>query len=532
MPVVRNFSNRLTETLKRFPKHILLADDCGKWSGEEIYWKALPLQQLLDTHTLPGSRVGICFPNWAVQGFAILVTMMSNRVPVILSHSDVINNPDQWLKQTNLSLLITSEELAIAEMRRLPLLGLNRMMEIKINNLKNITGSRLRDILSIPPQGTALMLYTSGSMGVPKGVFVPADGLMQTSDYLTSYFSLNEKTVSPIVLPVCHSMALNTQFFPTFFSGGLSYFWNSRLGINRVYRTISSIQGSFVSLIGEVLRTCWEEKTRKNLDPVESVEHVQLAGGLIHPQHIQMAKELFPNALIHKGYGLTEAIRVSMINHNDPEFLSNIVGSPLPFQEVEIRNDDGNKVGANETGQIFVKGPNVMLGVCGSNAPHVDEREFLATGDLGFLNEKGQLGVLSRIDSVFKINGNRVSGIEIERIAQSLSTLVHNVKCIAVEDVKRMGLKIVLFLEVPFDLQDLFFKTQFIKFRETLWEKLKALPYFPRDIVVLGRFPRTSNGKLQIQGLHNEWNSTLQAHVLLDSSNNLKFFRSENAQII
>lgn len=528
----KKISNRLVETLKRFPKNTLLADDCGKWSGEELEQHMRPLLKIIQTYTLPGSRVGICFPNWAVQGFAILTTIIANRVPVILSHADVISAPDQWLKQPQLSMLIASEELAIAEMHRLPLVGLNRMLEIKINNLKNQRVSLLRDILWIPPRGTALMLYTSGSMGTPKGVFVPAEGLMQTADYLISYFDLHEKTVSPIVLPVCHSMALNTQFFPTFLAGGTSYFWNSRLGINRVYRTILSINGRFVSLIGEVLRTCWEEKRRKDLEPAESVEHVQLAGGLIVPQHIQMAKELFPNATVHKGYGLTEAIRVTMINDQDPDFTTNVVGHPLPFQEIEIRRESGKQCVPFEVGQVFVKGPNVLLGISGKRGSVVDSRGFLATGDLGFLNMRGQLGVVGRIDSLFKINGNRVSGIEIEKIARSLSAMVRDVKCIAVEDSRRIGSKVVLFLEVPIDLQETFFQKHLQDFRQALWESLRKLPYFPRDIVVLERFPRTSNGKLQIQALHDEWRAVSEPHALTDTANNLKFFRSQNEQII
>ena len=525
---VSNLSIRLKQALHQYSGKILIADDCGSWTGNDLALRMQPLIKILENQTLPGSRVGICFPNWGVQAFAILAAIISNRVPVILSHTDVVNNPNQWLKQTHLSLLISSEELCIAEMHRLPLIGLDRNFAIKINNLKNQTSSRLRDILYRPPEGTALMLYTSGSMGAPKGVFVPADGLLETADYLIAYFGLSEKTVSPVVLPVCHSMALNTQFFPTFLAGGKCYFWNSRLGINRVYRTIAGIEGKFVSLIGEVLRTCWEEKARKNLEPIRSVEHVQLAGGLILPQHIQMAKELFPNALIHKGYGLTEAIRVTMINHNDAQFQSNIVGRPLGFQEVEVRTTDGKIAAANETGQVFVKGPNVMLGFCGSLGNHLDERGFLATGDLGFFNEKGQLGIIGRTDSIFKINGCRVSGIEIEQIARGLSPLVSDVKCIAVDDVRRMGSKVVLFLEIAPDLQEGFFKNHFETFRLDLWDRLRPLPYFPRDIVVLERFPRTTNGKLQITGLHEEWSSLHQPYAPNEGTVNLKFFRSQN----
>lgn len=528
MTADRSLAIRVGEALQKNSERVLMADDCGAWTGQELARKAQPLIQLLQTHTLPGARVGICFPNWAVQGFAILATVLAERVPVILSHTDVVNNPHQWLNQTNLSLLISSEELSIAEMHRLPLLGLNRELQIRINNLKNKTGSRLRDIVYRPPAGTALMLYTSGSMGAPKGVFVPAEGLLRTADHLISYFELNEKTVAPVVLPVCHSMALNTQFFPTLFAGGQSYFWNSRLGINRVYRTIGSIQGSFVSLIGEVLRTCWEEKRRKDLEPLLSVQHVQLAGGLILPQHIEMAQELFPNATIHKGYGLTEAIRVTMINHRDPDFCKGIVGRPLDFVQIEVRTGEGNSAKVNETGQIFVKGPNVMLGVCGGREAQIDDRGFLATGDLGYLNEKGQLGILGRIDSVFKINGCRVSGIEVEQLARGLSPLVSDVKCICVEDSRRIGSKVVLFLEIAQDLQNQFFTHQFETFRRDLWNALRPLPYFPRDIVVLERFPRTSNGKLQIQGLHEEWKALQQPYAPLEGTVNLKFFRSSN----
>lgn len=529
---VSGFSIRLKEAMHQHSTRVLIADDCGAWTGSELELRMAPLIKILENHTLPGSRVGICFPNWGVQAFAILATIVGGRVPVILSHTDVVNNPNQWLKQTHLSLLISSEELCIAEMHRLPLIGLDRDLNIKINNLKNQTSSRLHDIVYRPPAGTALMLYTSGSVGVPKGVYVPAAGLLETAEHLIAYFALNEKTVSPVVLPVCHSMALNTQFFPTFLAGGKCYFWNSRLGINRVFRTISGLEGKFVSLIGEVLRTCWEEKARKNLEPVLSVEHVQLAGGMILPQHIQMAKDLFPNAVIHKGYGLTEAIRVTMINHHDPDFNSNIVGRPLGFQQVEVRTPDGKQADANVTGQIFVRGPNVMLGFCGSTVDHLDERGFLATGDLGFFNAKGQLGIIGRTDSIFKINGVRVSGIEIEQIARGLSPLVSDVKSIAVDDVRRMGTKVVLFLEIAADLQEEFFQDHFETFRMDLWDGLRPLPYFPRDIVVLDRFPRTTNGKLQISGLHAQWTSLQQPYAPNEGTVNLKFFRSRNVHIV
>lgn len=520
--------SRLLKSLAAFADRPLLADEVGVWTGHEITQKLDPLIKILEACTLPGSRVGICFPNWAVHAFAIMAVIIAKRVPVILSQTDVSKNPEFWLNETAISFLVTSEEMGAIEMHRLPVLGLNRYFEIKLNTTHNRLKFRMQDITQLPPHGTGLLLYTSGSTGQPKGIFVPSIGIVKTADYLIQYFNLNSSTVAPIVLPVCHSMALNTQFIPTFLAGGKCYFFNSRLGISKVFRTILDQKGTFISMIGDVLRTSWEEKRRRNLEGCTSVEHIQLAGGLIQPQHIQMARELFPNALVHKGYGLTEAIRVTMIDSNDPGFHSHSVGLPLDFQKIQIRRQDGSLANVNESGEIYISGPNVMLGVSGAKDDHLTQDGFLASGDIGFLNDKGQLAVAGRVDSIFKINGRKVSGFEIEQQVSDISPLVRDIKCVAVADEKRGAAKIAIFLEIPNDLQDRFFSEEMNSFQQKIWQKLNSLSHFPRDIVVLNRFPRTSNGKLRTDGLQKAWSQSVTPFFMGESTVNIKFFRETN----
>jgi len=517
----QSLATRLQQALQLHPAEVLLEDDKGQWTGQDLEALLKPMIAYLEKTTLPGSRIGICFPNWAVQGFAILAVSLARRVPVILSATEVQSQPERWLKSSHLSLLLV-EENEDFKTDFVPTLVLQRDFSFK--PLQSSLSFSLMDVESLPPRGTALILYTSGSTGNPKGIFVPEEGLLVTADYLISYFDLNKNTVSPLVLPVCHSMALNTQFIPTFLAGGKSVFLNSRLSMNKIYRSILQSQGTFVSLIGEVLRACIEEQQHKKLPPALQVRHVQLAGGMILPLHVKMAKELFPNATIHKGYGLTEAIRVTMINHHDPEFESAVVGKALPFEQVEIRNNEGRVVKTAQVGQVFVKGPNVMLTPQGSSA--VGEDGFLKTGDIGFLNERGMLTVMGRADSVFKINGLRVSGIEIEQMAHGISSLVRDVKCICVADEKRAGSKIVLFLEVHPDQQDSFFADHFKNFQNELWKKARSLSYFPREIVVLHRFPRTANGKIQIQRFHSLWEQSQHHSLNVEKNINLKFFKA------
>lgn len=499
----RSLSAQITETLLRYPDNVLIADQHVSWTGSEVEAKIRNIREHLEASTLENSLVGVCFPNFAYQGLAILAALQAKRIPVILSYTDLNQQAEKWMDRLHLDLLISTQDLNDKACEYFQVLSLSLDGEVLPRKLRE--GTFPLKTGHIAPRGTALVLYTSGSTGEAKGICVPEEGIKQTCSFLMNYFDLDEQTVTPIVLPVCHSMALNTQFLPTFFAGGKSTFFNSRLGMNKLFRHINQVEGTFISLIGEVLRVCWEEMKVKNLGPNLLVKHVQLAGGIIQEKHLKMASELFPNAVIHKGYGLTEGIRVTMIDQTDPGFLQNIVGKPLPFQQVQIRDEHGSCLPLDAIGEVFVKGPNIMMGMLGSNVHPTDEAGYLATGDLGSMNCKGQLSIYGRKDSVFKINGLKVSGVEIERIAASASSFVREAKCLAVEDDKKARNKIVLFLEIPSDKKAEFLNGYFESFYKALWDSFRTLNYFPKDIILTSRFPKTSNGKLSLQGLRNLW---------------------------
>lgn len=518
---MKQLSELISETIFKHPHKILIQDRENAWTGAEIEKKFNEIQNNLGVSTLPNSLVGICFSNLAIQGLAILAVIRANRVPVILSHADLVQQPHTWFSRVHVDLLLTTEDFAVESQKYVNTLALKSDGEVVHDN-------RESQALNMPhftaPEGTGLVLYTSGSTGNPKGICIPDAGIVMTSDYLTEYFGLNSETISPIILPVCHSMALNTQFIPTFLNGGLSSFVNSRMEMNKLYRNIISVNGNFISLIGDILRICWDEMRVKKLPPCLNVKHVQLAGGIITEKHLKMAAELFPNATVHKGYGLTEAIRVTMIDHNDPLFLKNVVGKTLPFQETEIRKADGSKADVDEMGEVYVKGPNVMLGILGTDNLPIGDDGFLKTGDIGSLNSQGQLSIFGREDGVFKINGLKVSGMEIEKIANSVSDYVRESKCILVEDGKKIKNKIILFLEIPMNKQAEFYANYFDIFHQALWKEFKCLSYFPKDIIITPRFPRTSNGKLAIKGLHELWEKQAEHKLAQEFHSNFSFY--------
>ena len=216
-----------------------------------------------------------------------------------------------------------------------------------------------------------------------------------------------------------------------------------------------------------------------------------------------MAREIFPNAVIHKGYGLTEGIRVSMIDSRDPNFRSDNAGYVLPEQEIEVRSASGRVLPPGAMGHIFLRGPNVMLGY--DNQPDFPmEDGWMKTGDMGVLTIDRRLIIQGRSDSIFKVQGKRVSAKEIERAALDASRFVRDVKVLPVMDAK-LGARPVLFLEMAHEKAKAFMLDGRDEFEKSLREHLSHKSSLPKDVFILHSFPRTFNGKLKSQALSQLW---------------------------
>lgn len=503
----------IQDSLSFFPENVLLEDAHGAWTGQALQTHLPAIIKRIKQHTLAYSRVGICFHNSAPQGIAILATHLSGRVPVMINSVDLLEGKIDWIRRAKLNFVVTSEELA--SLIKVPHLVLNEKgYEKELVGRTSIMGE-LDQVLFMPPKGTGVVLFTSGSTGEPKEVYVPEKGILKSIFELKNKFSLDQNTTASIILPVCHSMALNTQFYPTFVNGGKSRFYNIRLSMNKVFRNILNDHVTFISMIGEIVRTCWEEKQQRNLPACTEVTHVQLAGGMISQKHLDMTRDLFPNAIIHKGYGLTEAIRVTMISSQEEAFATTAVGKPLSFLEVEIRNEEGERLPAGVMGEIFVKGDSVMLGLRSLSSMEmkiVEPNQFMATGDLGMVDESGYLHVTGRLDSLFKINGKRVAGAEIEKTTLESSPKFRFAKALLVTDDNVGRSRVVLFIELDRASWKDGSLSLDIETQKLLSQRLKLLSVPPKEIIFTPHIPRTSNGKLNLPALKRIWSIQTALH--------------------
>jgi fatty-acyl-CoA synthase len=491
-----SLSDLIRNALVEHAEHVLVSDAHEVWTGNEIQKKVKVLQQILERHTRARDPILLCFPNSSTHAIALIATILADRVPVILSEQDFASAPEVWFNRSQPKLVFTNTlpvQVFLEAHLELPIYVLNTLCALETTVFSDALAAH--SSASTIPEGTALVLFTSGSTGVPKGICIPASGIALTANTLIKRFSLHSDTITPVFLPICHSMALNTQFIPTLLAGGRSHFIDAQLELSRIFRTVLEQKSTLVALIAETLIVCAREREKRNLPKANQVRHVQLAGGKISEKHLELSRELFPNAIIHKGYGLTEGIRVTMIDSEDDDFHTDSVGFPLPFIEVSLRNDVKELImNPMQVGEIWVKGPNTYLGLLGQE-DSVNTDEPIATRDLGYWNLRQQLCIVGRDDGLFKFNGKRISASEIEKIPLELNTSVQNAKCVLLDDPKTGRPKIVLFIEISSIITE--------SFQTLLNERLKQLAHPPKEIVFLTKFPTTSNGKVSLMKLKN-----------------------------
>jgi acyl-CoA synthetase (AMP-forming)/AMP-acid ligase II len=487
MPARRSgLSLRILKTLIEHGDSALLGDDSRVLLGHECLAPILDLGQAVRTVTPRGGRVAILFPPSIAQSISILSVMMSGRVPVILNHWTDKKELSRIVTENHIHSLLTFPQESSDQLPAVPVIEFTDELSIFKSTNPGLLDKPL------PAASTALILYTSGSTGQSKPVLLSEESLMYMIDHLIERLNLNSSTVATITLPIFHTMALITQFFPTFFAGGRSIIVNTELSTGKLYRLISSSGGTFIALISDMLKYCKEEKEKRNMEPAKDVKLLQLAGGHISTSHLELAREIFPNAVIYKGYGLTEAIRVAMISSDHPLFLEDSAGFALPGQQISIRDELGVELPRGEDGEIHVKGPNLMIGYEGDVPSRFTADGYLSTGDFGLLSPDGLVVIRGRRDDVFKSNGRKIAAREIEEIAIELPEILR-AKCLSVECPQK-GLRPILLVEIDRDTVDCESKIWKDDLVTLLKVRLDAFKV-PKDVVVT-MLPQLANGKL------------------------------------
>lgn len=357
--------------------------------------------------------------------------------------------------------------------------------------------------LELSPDAVAMIVYTSGTTGRPKGVMLSHDNLWSNISSANGWVGLTDADSILLVVPfyfvhgrmqiLTHMMIAGTIFV----SAGFQF---PTVVLNELKKYAvtgwSGVPYHFITLM---------ERTKVKDAPPPALEYVLVTGGALSLAHLHELHATLPGVGIHTAYGQTEASpRITWLGPDDmfgPKKGS--AGKPLPGVRVDIVDGEGRALPAGQVGEVAAAGPNIMKGyVSGDHVSsgRIDAEGRLRTGDLGRIDEDGFLWLVGRSSDMIKSAGERVFPKEVEDVILQ-HPAVAECAVIGVKD-PTLGEKISAIVALR--------EGHTLTLNELRSFCLKLLPFVraPRDLRVVAALPKTASGKINRGGLQDLWAAT------------------------
>lgn len=461
---------------------------------------ALVLGRELAVFAPKGGRIGILLPNVNGMAVSLFGLWFEGRVPVMLNFTAGLKNLRSACRTAELKTIITSRRFIDTAKLDEVVTGLSDICRIVyLEDIRKGIGAKAK-LLGLArsffaglvarsatdsADEPAVVLFTSGSEGEPKGVVLSHRNLMANAQQVFAFgqdlFTKDEVVFNP--LPAFHSFGLTAGTLFGLLAGFKVVFYPSPLHYKQVPKLIGEVKATILFGTDTFLQGYVRAAAPGDLDTVTLIvsgaekvkdETRRLWSGL--------------KAAIVEGYGCTECAPVIACNHPNNN-LHGSVGPPLPGITWRLEKVEG----IDEGGRLHVKGDNVMLGYLLSSEPgklQPRRSDWHDTGDIVAIGDSGEIMIRGRAKRFAKIGGEMVSLAAIEAMASSLWPEATHV-AVTLPD-PRKGEQIVLVTDRP-DAD-----------RAALLAHGKAEGaselFIPRAILVVNSVPVLGSGKVDYVG--------------------------------
>ena len=506
---------RFERQVTRYPDRLAVRAPGSELTYEALNRAANRVAWALLSARGPGAeQVALLFGRDAAMVAAVLGVMKAGRAVVPLDASYPPARNSYILKQSQAAVLVTNDQHAPLARE---LLGHDALL-LNVDEL----GSRPQDGnvgLSVSPENVACILYTSGSTGLPRGVFHDHRTLLHfIRRYTNALRVCREDRLSQ--LSSCGHIAGLSDLFRGLLNGAAVLPLDPReCGPVELAAWLRREEITISHMVPTLFRHMVSGLTGEGHFPHLRLLH--LGGEPASRQDVELYRRHFPRScVLLNNLGCTEvsSFRQYLIDHEtvfDTEAVP--VGYSVEDTEVLLLDEDGNEVPGGQAGEIAVKSRYMALGYWGepsitarafSTVPGGTGERLYRTGDLGRLLPDGCLVYLGRKDYQFQIRGYRVEAAEIERVLLEGGKIAECAVA-AVED-PAGDRQMVAYLAAPTDLAP-----SIGELRELLQEKLPAY-MVPAVFVWLDRLPLLPQGKVDRRALPEpEWDAPVRERPLV-----------------
>jgi fatty-acyl-CoA synthase len=348
-------------------------------------------------------------------------------------------------------------------------------------------GSTERPEADVDLEDVAMIMYTSGTTGQPKGATLTHANLAWNLFNVLIDVDVSQDEVTLVSAPLFHTAALNQTFLPTFAKGGTCVLM-SAFDPQRTLELIAGHRVTWMFGVPAMFQALtaapgWDEA---DLSSIRAVE----AGGA--PVPAELIRRYQDRGLTFmQGYGMTEASPgVLFLRAKDSLRKVGTAGTPCFFTDVEVVDLDGRPATTGERGEIRVQGPNIMRGYWNKpdETSQVLHDGWFRSGDVAVRDDEGYFTIVDRVKDMFISGGENVYPAEVENALYE-HPAVADCAVIGVPDERwgEVGQAFVVLREGG-DLDH----AELASFLEQRLARYKI----PRSLVLVDVLPRTASGKL------------------------------------
>jgi len=375
--------------------------------------------------SLPDTHIGVLLPSSAGVFIVVFAILLARKTPVMLNWTTgernlsfakdllklkTVFSARRFLERVDhLELGKVDESLVLLEDFRRTLKLRDKLKGVFLSLKKAPLLLKHFQIDQVKPSDPAVILFTSGTETFPKAVPLSHTNLIENIKAGLTMVKLNRDDIALSVLPPFHSFGFTVSGMVPLLAGYRAFYSPDPTDSHVMAREC---------YLRNITMICCAPSFYRNLFRVASPKHLKtvrmfVTGAEKAPKELfEAVEKLGKNRLLMEGYGITECSPMVTIRRPEKGFAG--VGKPLPgIKLCTIHPESKEKLPDHEEGEVCIHGPNVFEGYLGKDAPNpfieLDGERWYRSGDLGKIDEEGNLIFSGRIKRFVKIGGEMVS---------------------------------------------------------------------------------------------------------------------------
>ena len=331
----------------------------------------------------------------------------------------------------------------------------------------------------------AVILYTSGTTGNPKGAMLSHRNLVSNAEQCVDFLGVLQSDIVVAVLPMfhvfCMTVCMNTPIYR-----GATVLVIPRFSPTETAKTMEEAGATFFAGVPTMFNFLVQHPECQP-EQLKALRYA-ISGGAPMPVAVLHNFEQKYGVKVSEGYGLSEASPVVCFNPIDRERKPGTIGVPLPGVDVRVVDEEGRDCDPGVVGELICKGPNVMIGYL--NRPEDTAAAirdgWLYTGDLATVDEEGYFSIVDRKKDMVLVGGFNVYPREVEEVLFK-HPAVREAAVIGLPDAN-YGEKVRAYVALKGDVS----VEALIEYCAEHLAKYKV----PKEILVLDELPKNTTGKI------------------------------------